>query len=40
VRRYGEAGAHTVALQPTEDDPDPERFIEVVGAAQELLAGS
>ncbi|WP_275002063.1 LLM class flavin-dependent oxidoreductase [Promicromonospora iranensis] len=37
VQRYGEAGAHTVALQPTEDDPDLERFIEVVGAAQDLL---
>ena len=38
VRRYGEAGATTVALQPTEDDQDPERFIEAVGAAQELLS--
>jgi alkanesulfonate monooxygenase SsuD/methylene tetrahydromethanopterin reductase-like flavin-dependent oxidoreductase (luciferase family) len=37
VRRYGEAGASTVALQPTEDEPDMERFIEVVGAAQDLL---
>lgn len=37
VRRYGTAGATTVALQPTEDEPDMERFIEVVGAAQELL---
>jgi alkanesulfonate monooxygenase SsuD/methylene tetrahydromethanopterin reductase-like flavin-dependent oxidoreductase (luciferase family) len=37
VRRYGKAGASTVALQPTEDEPDMERFIEVVGAAQELL---
>ncbi|MDR7383015.1 LLM class flavin-dependent oxidoreductase [Promicromonospora iranensis] len=37
VRRYGDAGAHTVALQPTEDEPDLERFIEVTGAAQELL---
>lgn len=40
VRRYGKAGASTVALQPTEDEPDMERFIEVVGAAQELLATS
>jgi alkanesulfonate monooxygenase SsuD/methylene tetrahydromethanopterin reductase-like flavin-dependent oxidoreductase (luciferase family) len=38
VRRYGEAGASTVALQPTEDEPDMERFIEVVGAAQKLLS--
>ncbi|MFD6140029.1 LLM class flavin-dependent oxidoreductase [Promicromonospora sp. NPDC060271] len=37
VRRYGTAGATTVALQPTEDEPDMERFIEVVGAAQALL---
>jgi alkanesulfonate monooxygenase SsuD/methylene tetrahydromethanopterin reductase-like flavin-dependent oxidoreductase (luciferase family) len=37
VQRYGKAGASTVALQPTEDEPDMERFIEVVGAAQELL---
>ncbi|WP_419704625.1 LLM class flavin-dependent oxidoreductase [Promicromonospora sp. NFX87] len=38
VRRYGEAGASTVALQPTEDEPDMERFVEVVGAAQKLLS--
>jgi alkanesulfonate monooxygenase SsuD/methylene tetrahydromethanopterin reductase-like flavin-dependent oxidoreductase (luciferase family) len=38
VRRYGEAGAHTVALQPTEDDAEPERFIEVLGEAQALLS--
>lgn len=37
VRRYGKAGASTVALQPTEDEPDMERFIEVVGEARELL---
>ncbi|MEV0950069.1 LLM class flavin-dependent oxidoreductase [Promicromonospora sp. NPDC050249] len=40
VRRYGKAGASTVALQPTEDEPDMERFIEVVGAAQELLSNA
>ncbi|MGI5189052.1 LLM class flavin-dependent oxidoreductase [Promicromonospora sp. CA-289599] len=38
VRRYGKAGASTVALQPTEDEPDMERFIEVMGAARELLS--
>jgi alkanesulfonate monooxygenase SsuD/methylene tetrahydromethanopterin reductase-like flavin-dependent oxidoreductase (luciferase family) len=38
VRRYGDAGAHTVALQPTEDDAEPERFIEVLGEAQALLS--
>ncbi len=37
VQRYGKAGANTVALQPTEDEPDMERFIEVVGEARELL---
>lgn len=40
VQRYGKAGASTVALQPTEDEPDMERFIEVVGAAQELLGNA
>jgi alkanesulfonate monooxygenase SsuD/methylene tetrahydromethanopterin reductase-like flavin-dependent oxidoreductase (luciferase family) len=40
VQRYGKAGASTVALQPTEDEPDMERFIEVVGAAQELLSNA
>lgn len=38
VRRYDAAGADTVALQPTEDDPDLERFIGVLGEAQELLS--
>lgn len=38
VRRFGEAGAHTVALQPTEDDPDLERFIGVLGEAQGLVS--
>lgn len=38
VRRYGAAGTHTVAFQPTEDDLDLERFIEVVGEAQDLLS--
>jgi alkanesulfonate monooxygenase SsuD/methylene tetrahydromethanopterin reductase-like flavin-dependent oxidoreductase (luciferase family) len=37
VRRYGAAGVDTVALQPTEDDPDLERLISVLGAAKELL---
>ncbi|WP_129782836.1 LLM class flavin-dependent oxidoreductase [Promicromonospora panici] len=38
VRRFGKAGADTVALQPTEDDPDLERFIGVLGEAQDLLS--
>jgi alkanesulfonate monooxygenase SsuD/methylene tetrahydromethanopterin reductase-like flavin-dependent oxidoreductase (luciferase family) len=38
VRRFGEAGATTVALQPTEDDPDLERFAGVLGEAQALLS--
>lgn len=38
VRRFGEAGADTVALQPTADDPDLERFIGALGAAKDLLS--
>jgi len=38
VRRFGEAGADTVALQPTPDDPDLERFVGVLGEAQDLLS--
>ncbi len=30
VRRWAEAGAGTVVLQPTPDDPDPEAFVEFV----------
>jgi alkanesulfonate monooxygenase SsuD/methylene tetrahydromethanopterin reductase-like flavin-dependent oxidoreductase (luciferase family) len=30
VRRWAEAGASTVVLQPTEDDPDPEGFVRFV----------
>lgn len=37
VRRLGAAGASTVAIQPTEDDPDLERLIGVVGEARSLL---
>lgn len=40
VRRFGEAGTTTVALQPTEDDPDLERFAGVLGEAQALLRES
>jgi alkanesulfonate monooxygenase SsuD/methylene tetrahydromethanopterin reductase-like flavin-dependent oxidoreductase (luciferase family) len=38
VRRFGEAGADTVALQPTPDDPDLERFTGVLGEAKDLLS--
>ena len=32
VRRWADAGADTVVLQPTSDDPDPVRFIEIVAS--------
>lgn len=38
VRRFGAAGADTVAIQPTEDDPDLVRLAEVLGEARELLS--
>jgi alkanesulfonate monooxygenase SsuD/methylene tetrahydromethanopterin reductase-like flavin-dependent oxidoreductase (luciferase family) len=31
VRRWAEAGADTVVLQPTPDDPDPEGFVRFAG---------
>jgi alkanesulfonate monooxygenase SsuD/methylene tetrahydromethanopterin reductase-like flavin-dependent oxidoreductase (luciferase family) len=31
VRRWADAGADTVVLQPTVDDPDPEAFVRFVG---------
>lgn len=39
VRRYAAAGADTVAIQPTEDDPDLEHLAEVLGEARGLLSG-
>jgi alkanesulfonate monooxygenase SsuD/methylene tetrahydromethanopterin reductase-like flavin-dependent oxidoreductase (luciferase family) len=30
VQRWAEAGADTVVLQPTVDDPDPEGFVRFV----------
>jgi alkanesulfonate monooxygenase SsuD/methylene tetrahydromethanopterin reductase-like flavin-dependent oxidoreductase (luciferase family) len=30
VRRWVDAGADTVVLQPTHDDPDPEGFVRFV----------
>jgi alkanesulfonate monooxygenase SsuD/methylene tetrahydromethanopterin reductase-like flavin-dependent oxidoreductase (luciferase family) len=38
VRRFGAAGADTVAVQPTVDDPDLERLIGVLGEARDLLS--
>jgi alkanesulfonate monooxygenase SsuD/methylene tetrahydromethanopterin reductase-like flavin-dependent oxidoreductase (luciferase family) len=32
VRRWAAAGADTVVLEPTDDDPDPEGFVRFVGA--------
>lgn len=32
VRRWAEAGADTVVLQPAGDDPDPEEFMSIVGS--------
>jgi alkanesulfonate monooxygenase SsuD/methylene tetrahydromethanopterin reductase-like flavin-dependent oxidoreductase (luciferase family) len=32
VRRWAAAGADTVVLQPTDDEPDPEGFVRFVGA--------
>lgn len=40
VRRWAEAGADTVVLQPTADDPDPEGFMRFVGRdVREALGG-
>lgn len=39
VRRYAAAGADTVAIQPTEDDPGLEHLAEVLGEARGLLSG-
>lgn len=38
VRRFGAAGADTVAIYASEDDPDVERLIGVLGEARELLS--
>jgi alkanesulfonate monooxygenase SsuD/methylene tetrahydromethanopterin reductase-like flavin-dependent oxidoreductase (luciferase family) len=32
VRRWADAGAGTVVLQPTDDDPDPQGFVRFVAA--------
>jgi alkanesulfonate monooxygenase SsuD/methylene tetrahydromethanopterin reductase-like flavin-dependent oxidoreductase (luciferase family) len=37
VRRFGAAGADTVAVYATDDDPDFERLVAVLGEANELL---
>jgi hypothetical protein len=37
VRAFAAAGADTVALQPTGDEPDPEGFVRVAAQVQALL---
>ncbi len=39
VRQWAEAGADTVVLQPTSDEPDPEGFIRFVAGAVRPLIG-
>ena len=39
VRRWADAGADTVALQPTADDPDPEGFVRFVAGEVRPLVG-
>jgi alkanesulfonate monooxygenase SsuD/methylene tetrahydromethanopterin reductase-like flavin-dependent oxidoreductase (luciferase family) len=39
VARFAEAGATTVVLQPTSDDPDPEGFVRAVAAEVRPLVG-
>lgn len=39
VRRWAEAGADTVVLQPTADDPDPEGFVRFVAEDVRPLVG-
>lgn len=40
VRRWADAGADTVVLQPTEDDPDPEGFVRFVAQEVRPLVGA
>jgi alkanesulfonate monooxygenase SsuD/methylene tetrahydromethanopterin reductase-like flavin-dependent oxidoreductase (luciferase family) len=39
IGQYADAGATTVILQPTGDDPDPAAVIELAAAARAVLAG-
>lgn len=38
VRRYAEAGADTIVLQPTVDDPDPEGFVRFAAEVARVVA--
>ena len=40
VRRYAAAGAHTVVLQPTIDEPDVEGFVRFIGREIQPLVGA
>jgi alkanesulfonate monooxygenase SsuD/methylene tetrahydromethanopterin reductase-like flavin-dependent oxidoreductase (luciferase family) len=40
VGRYAAAGAHTVVLQPTSDEPDVEGFVRFVGREVQPLVGA
>jgi alkanesulfonate monooxygenase SsuD/methylene tetrahydromethanopterin reductase-like flavin-dependent oxidoreductase (luciferase family) len=39
VRRFAAAGADTVVLQPTPDDPDPEHFVRFAALEVAPLVG-
>ena len=39
VRRWADAGADVVVLQPTDDEPDPEGFVRFAGEVHRLIGG-